>query len=143
MTVAVRYHSRGGNTKKMAEAIAKAAGVEAMSCDVPVDGDVDLLFLGSAVYAFTIDEHTKNFIGQLRTETIKNVALFSTSAGVKKGITEMEELLADKGIRVLDRNFHCWGAFSFMRRGHPNDSDLKQAGEFALAAMEDCKESSR
>ena len=33
MSTAVRYYSRGGNTKAMAEAIAKAAGVEAVSVD--------------------------------------------------------------------------------------------------------------
>lgn len=29
MTIQVRYYSRGGNTKKLAECIAKAAGVQA------------------------------------------------------------------------------------------------------------------
>ena len=29
MIIAVRYYSRGGNTKKLADAIAKAVGVEA------------------------------------------------------------------------------------------------------------------
>lgn len=33
MNVAVRYYSRSGNTRTLAEALAKAAGVQAMSVD--------------------------------------------------------------------------------------------------------------
>ena len=35
MNIAVRYYSRGGNTKKIAEAIAKAVGVEAKTVSEP------------------------------------------------------------------------------------------------------------
>jgi len=44
MKVAVRYQSRGGNTKEIVEAIAKVAGVIAESIDVPLDEPVFKLF---------------------------------------------------------------------------------------------------
>ena len=51
MKIAVRYYTRSGNTKKLAEAIAKAVGAEAKTVDEPLWEDVDILFLGSSVYA--------------------------------------------------------------------------------------------
>jgi flavodoxin len=50
MKIAVIYHSRGGNTKIVAEAIAKAAGVSAEPIHVPLDAPVDLLLIGGGVY---------------------------------------------------------------------------------------------
>ena len=54
MSVAVRYYSRSGNTKAIAEAIAKAARVHAVSVDAPMAGleeTADVLFIGGALYA--------------------------------------------------------------------------------------------
>ena len=54
MGVAVRYYSRSGNTKAVAEAIAKAAGVKAVSVDqkdAALKEPVDVLFIGGS------DEH--------------------------------------------------------------------------------------
>ncbi|MDR3138316.1 MAG: hypothetical protein LBT95_01445 [Treponema sp.] len=42
MKIAVRYHSRSGNTKKIAEAIAEAAGADAADCGRPVTEAADL-----------------------------------------------------------------------------------------------------
>ena len=60
MSTAVRYYSRGGNTKAMAEAIAKAAGVEAVSVDAA--GAKMLCFaaavaalIGAVIYFLTVD----------------------------------------------------------------------------------------
>ena len=62
MKIAIRYYSRGGNTTKLAKAISEAVGVEAFTTDVPLKEDVDILFLGSSVYAYGVDDHVKQFI---------------------------------------------------------------------------------
>jgi len=139
MNIEVRYHSRSGNTKKVADAIAKAAGVQAKDCSIAIKETVDLLFLGGSVYAFGLDDNTKNYINDLNTEYVKSVALFGTSAIVKTGNQEMAKLLRDKGITVMQRNFHCYGGFTVLHRGHPNAEDLKQAAAFALAALDELK----
>ena len=64
MKAAVRYYTRSGNIKKLAEAIAKAVGVEAKTVDEPLREDVDILFLGSSVYAYGVDDSIKNFIAR-------------------------------------------------------------------------------
>ena len=55
MKVAVRYYTQTGNTRKLCDAIASALGVEAKSVEAPLEEAVDLLFLGSSVYAAGID----------------------------------------------------------------------------------------
>ncbi len=62
MNIAVRYYSRSGNTKLLAEAIAKGVGVEAISVDAAnskIEKEVDVLFIGGALYAYGLDKHLK------------------------------------------------------------------------------------
>ena len=60
MKVEVRYYSRSGNTKVLAEAIAKEAGVKAISVDskeAEINNKVDVLFIGGALYAYGLDNN--------------------------------------------------------------------------------------
>ncbi len=59
MTFAVRYYTKTGNTKRLAEAVAKELGVEALPISEPVTEPVDALFLGNSYYAFNIDPEVK------------------------------------------------------------------------------------
>lgn len=130
MKLAVRYYSRGGNTKKIAEAIAKAVGVEAKTVTEPLDEDVDILFLGSAPYAFNIDEEVKKFINGIHV-SVGKVVNFSTSAAVRSTRKYVEELLAEKKIPAAKEEFSCRGAFGMLHKGRPNEDDQKAAADFA------------
>ncbi|MDC7235654.1 MAG: flavodoxin domain-containing protein, partial [Spirochaetales bacterium] len=77
MKIAVRYYSKSGNTRKVAEVIAKALGVDALSIDEGLPKDVDLLFLGSSVYAGGVDKKVKDFINELD-GSVKEIVNFST-----------------------------------------------------------------
>ena len=55
MKIAVRYYTKTGNTKRLAEAIAEAVGVKALPISEPVTEQTDILFLGNSYYAFSID----------------------------------------------------------------------------------------
>lgn len=60
MNIAVRYYSRGGNTKLLADAIAKSLDVSAVSVDSEnseINEKVDVLFIGGALYAYGLDKH--------------------------------------------------------------------------------------
>jgi Flavodoxins len=131
MNIELRYFSRGGNTQKVAEAIAKKAKIEAKDCSKPITKTVDLLFLGGSVYGFGLDGALKKFVRELDPEKVKMVALFGTSAIIKSGNKEMRKLLSDKGIIVMEKEFYCRGSFTLMNMGSPNDKDLKRAAEFA------------
>lgn len=131
MNIAVRYYSKGGNTKKLAEAIAEALEVQALTVDTPVDEDVDVLFLGSAMYAFDVDPRVKQFIDGLDKDRVKKVVGFSTAAVVKSTYDKVKKALDEKGIPMDERQFYSRGEFKFMHKGRPNEQDLNDAKKFA------------
>lgn len=75
MTVAVRYLSKTGNTKKLAKAIGEAVGAQQEDLLSPIREPVEILFLGSAVYAAGIDEKVKKYLEENR-EQIGAIAAF-------------------------------------------------------------------
>lgn len=132
MDIAVRYYTRSGNTKKLAEAIGKALGVEALPVDIPLSGPVDLLFLGCSYYAFDVDEHVKSFIIDNALK-IQKLALFGTSAMMKSTYKPVKKVTDGCGVRLLERDFHCRGQFGPAHKGRPNEADCAAAAEFARA----------
>ncbi len=134
MNIAVRYYSRGGNTKKIAEAIAKAIGVEAKTVSEPLTEDVDILFLGSAPYAFDVDDEVKKFISGIHV-SVGKVVNFSTSAAVKSTRRYVEKLLAERQIPVAKEEFSCRGEFMMLHKGRPNEADQEAAADFAKGIL--------
>lgn len=136
MKVAVRYYSRSGNTKKLAEAIGKAVGVPAGTVDETLTGPVDLLFLGGAIYAGKIDEHVRRFVEALTPDQVKSVAVFSTTMGKKSAHPHIKESLDKKGIEVKELPFHCKGQFMLFNKGRPGEQDCIQAADYARKLVE-------
>ena len=130
MKVAIRYYTRGGNTKKLADAIAEAIGVEAKTTAEPLTEDVEILFLGSSVYAYGVDEEVKKFIRGIDVKVGK-VVNFSTAAIIKSTYKQVAKLLAEKNIPLAKEEFACRGSFSVMHRGKPDADDCKAAADFA------------
>lgn len=135
MHIEVRFHTRSGNTKIVAEAIADVAAVTASDCSVPVLQPTDLLFLGGSVYGGSLDKTLQEFISSLDPAIVKCVAVFGTSALKKTPEDAVEGAVRRHGIPVLEEGFHCRGSFAVMHRGHPDENDLKSAKTFAENAM--------
>ena len=134
----VIYASRSGNTKKLAEAIAKGAGCEAFSVDSAANmEDVDTLFVGGSIYAGKIDSRLRKFLEELSASQVQNVIVFGTAAGNKSALAEVKTILEPKGIKVSDKAFQCRGSFLLANKRRPNDEDLKHAEEFAKKISED------
>jgi flavodoxin len=128
----VLYFSTTGNTKKMANAIARELGVEAKNIKtetaIPPEG---ILFLGSGSYGDKpADETTKfitdnNFAG-------RKVALFGTSArGEGREVQGMAEALKHKEAIVLGSYYTKGKAFVVVNIGHPARDELDGARKFA------------
>lgn len=130
MKIAIRYYSKGGNTKKIADAISEAIGIEAKTVAEPLEEDVDILFLGSAPYAFEIDDEVKKFIAGIDV-SVGKVINFSTSAAVKSTRKYVEKLFAEKKILVAKEEFSCRGSFAMLHKNRPNEDDRKAAADFA------------
>ena len=131
MTYAVRYYTKTGNTKKLAEAVAEELGVEALPINEPVEETVDYLFLGNSYYAFNIDPEVKQFVASLDKNKVGKIVNFG-SAAMLNSTYKIVKAEADKvGIAMDDKEFHCKGEFKGVHKGRPNEEDLKAVREFA------------
>ncbi len=130
MNIEIRYYSKTGHMKKMAEAVSAVVGVPAKSVEEPIDNETDVLLLGAAVYAAGIDGKMKGFISQLDPAKVKNVICFSSSAILESSYAQVKKLLEAQGIAVDSREFHCRGQFTMLHRGHPDDTDIENLKVF-------------
>jgi len=131
MKFAVRYYTQTGNTKKLAEAVAGALGVEALPITEPVKEPVDVLFLGNSYYAFTIAPQVKAFIQKLDKEKVGMIANFGSAAMMGSTFKKVAAEAKRMGIPMVNKEFHCRGEFKGLHKGRPNEQDLANAAEFA------------
>lgn len=109
MKAAVRYYSKFGNTKAIAEAIAEGAGVTAVSVtDEPALSErVDVLFLGGAPYANIMAPELRAYAEKLSADLVGRVVLFTTSNWSRRTVIALKKRLKAKGILVEDDYFYA------------------------------------
>ncbi len=130
MTYAVRYYTKTGNTKRLAEAMAKELGVEALPISEPVNDAVDYLFLGNSYYAFSIDPEVKAFVQSLDKEKIGKIVNFGSAALLNSTYRKVKNVADKVGIAMDDKEFHCKGEFKGIHKGRPNEADIAAAVQF-------------
>lgn len=126
MKCAVRYCSRSGNTRFLAEAIADELGVEAVSADssdATISGHIDVLFIGGALYAYGLDKKLVSYIRTLDGDMVGRAVLFSTTWLSKHSFDLMRKELEARGIVVAERTFYA--------KNKPTPERLKEAKAFA------------
>lgn len=133
MKIAVRYYTKTGNTKRLAEAVAEAVGAEALPISEPVTEKTDILFLGNSYYAFSIDPEVRDYIRSLDKEKIGKIVNFGSAAMLNSTWKKVKAEADKAGIPMDEREFHCKGEFKGVHKGRPNQDDLKAAAEFARA----------
>jgi flavodoxin len=131
MRFAVRYYTKTGNTKRLAEAIAKELGVEALPISEPVNEQVDFLFMGNSYYAFDIDPEVKKFVSSLDKDKVGKIVNFGSAAMLNSTYKKVKAVAEKAGIAMDEKEFHCKGEFKGIHKGRPNENDLKDAVEFA------------
>ena len=136
MKIAVRYYTKTGNTKRLAEAVARVVGVEALPISVPVDERVDVLFLGNSYYAFAIDPEVRAFVRSLDKEKVGRIVNFGSAALLNSTYKKVKAEADRVGVPMDGREFHCKGEFKSLHKGRPNEEDLKAAAEFARKIVE-------
>ena len=135
MNIAVRYYTKTGNTKRLAEAVANAVGVEALPISEPVAEPVDILFLGNSYYAFSIDPEVREFVASLEKEKVGKIVNFGSAAMLNSTFKKVKAEADKIGIPMDEREFHCKGEFKGLHKGRPNEDDLSAAAEFAKAIV--------
>ena len=109
MKAAVRYYSKLGNTRAIAEAIAEGAGVKAVSVsDEPALAErAEVLFLGGAPYANIMAPELRAYAEKLTPDQVGHVVLFTTSNWSRRTVYALRKLLREQGVSVDDRFFYA------------------------------------
>ena len=136
MKIAVRYYTKTGNTKRLAEAVAEAVGVDALPISAPIDEPIDILFLGNSYYAFSIDPEVRDFIRSLDKSKVGRIVNFGSAAMLNSTWKKVKAEADKVGIAMDEREFHCKGEFKGIHKGRPNQEDVQAAAEFAKKIIE-------
>jgi flavodoxin len=132
----VFYFSKGGNTKKVAEAMASALKAKALDVKNASSKDVPkgaFIIVGSGVYANRVGREMMDFLQSLPQVKGGRAATFETSGNGERIVagSEMGDMLKKRGYAIRG-SFVCPGrAFFVAKRGHPSAEDLKKAAKFA------------
>ena len=135
----VVYYSKTGSTRKVAEAMAQAMGCESYDVkDYPANHEVDLMFIGGAIYGGQIDPTLVSFIEGLDPKKVGQAVVFATYASVHaqtEGKTEVliKSALKKQGIPTAAGAFKCKGRFLFLNGKCPDEASLRDAKTFAAA----------
>lgn len=114
MKAAVRFQSRGGNTKAVAEIIAKKVGVNAKKAEVVLDEYVDILFVGGGVYMGKVDESLSHFLENLNVDKVGQIVCFSTTGSMDATLKHIKQMAIKKGIIVNENKL----LIRMLLRGH-------------------------
>lgn len=112
MNVVIRYQSRGGHVKEMAEIISEGTGVEAISIDdprAPITEPVDVLFIGGALYKFKLDPGMEEYLASIPEGMVRKAIVFGSSALTRRPIFLIQERLKAKGILIHPSGIYMRG----------------------------------
>ncbi len=137
MKIAVRYFtkSKKGNTKKLADAVSAALGIEALDVSADLTEKADRLFLINAMYAANIDKEVSRFLERNK-DKIGEIVNMNTSASGASTLGSVKKTADALGIAVSEKEFHCAASWIFINKGLPSEDDLKRAGKFAAGLAE-------
>ena len=130
MTIAIRYFTKFGHSKKMAEAISQVTKVKPESVAIPINEPIDKLYLGCGVFLGKISGEMVSFIRSLTPDKVRHVICFGSSAIIKSPVPQMRSLLEAQGITVDERSFTCKGSMGPFHSGHPNKRDMEDLKQF-------------
>ncbi|MDO4806130.1 MAG: hypothetical protein Q4A07_02655 [Coriobacteriales bacterium] len=103
MEIAIRYQSRGGNVKEIAEIISQGVDVEPISIDdprAPITKHVDLLFIGGALYKFALDPGLEEYIANLPEGIASKAIVFGSSWLTHRPVLLIKERVKARGIDI-------------------------------------------
>ncbi|MBK5200972.1 MAG: flavodoxin [Spirochaetaceae bacterium] len=135
MKIAIRYYTKTGNTKKLADCIAEVTGAQAITVDNALTEDVDILFLCNSIYGANVDESVKTFLDQ-NTMKIGQIVNISTSALLRSTYSYVKKIAKEKGLNLSEKEWHCKGEFKIFRAGKPNKDDLASLTKFVKEIIE-------
>ena len=132
---AIRYYSKFGHSKQMAQTIEELVGAKAATVAEPLTEPVDTLYLGAGVLLGKVNSAVLDFINTLTPNGVKQVVLFGSCAIIDSPVPQMRQALDAKGIKVSDKSFTCKGSMGPIHMGHPNKTDIDEFRKFILSTI--------
>ena len=136
MKIEIRYFTKTGNTKKLAEAIAQELNIEAQELSAPLSEKTDILFLCNSVYWAGAVSSVKKFISENKSK-IGLLVNVSTAAMIESTYAQIKKIAEKEGVKLSDKEFHCRGKFTALHSGHPDEADIADVKEFARKVIGD------
>ncbi|MBR1430466.1 flavodoxin family protein [Ruminococcus sp.] len=136
MKIEIRYFTKTGNTKKLAEAIAQELNIEAQELSAPLSEKTDILFLCNSVYWAGADSSVKKFIAENKSK-IGLLVNVSTAAMIESTYAQIKKIAEKEGVKLSDKEFHCRGKFTALHSGHPDEADIAHVKAFARKVIGD------
>ena len=133
MRSAIRYYSKFGHSKAMADVIGEVCQVGAQPVSVPLAEPVDVLFLGAGIFLGKVNAKIGEFIRTLDPSQVGCVVCFGSSAIVDSPVPLLRKMLEERGIKVCDQSFSCLGSMGPVHAGHPNAEDLELLRSFVTS----------
>lgn len=130
MKTAIRYYSKFGHSKQMAEAIEDIVGAKAATVAEPLNEPVETLYLGAGVFLGKVGGAVMDFISTLTPDKVKCVVLFGSCAIIESPVPQMRKALESRGIAVSDKSFTCKGSMGPVHSGHPDAKDIEAFRQF-------------
>ena len=127
---AIRYYSKFGHSKQMAEAIEEIVGAKAATVTEPLEQPVEVLVLGAGVLLGKVNGAVIDFINTLTPDEVKCVVLFGSCAIIESPVPQMRKALEARGIAVCAKSFTCKGSMGPIHSGHPNAQDIEDLRQF-------------
>jgi|ADurb_Cas_01_Slu_FD_contig_71_139969_length_1736_multi_7_in_0_out_0_2 flavodoxin len=130
--ISVVYATKTQHSRKLAEAIGKEFGVEAINITQhPHPKAAGLLFLVGGIYAGKSNPDLLSYAEKLDASIAGKVVLVTSSASAThRNQRDLRKLLVEKGIEVVDE-ITCPGGFLFIKIGRPNKTDIRSVVEDA------------
>lgn len=136
MSKAIRFYSKFGHSKLMAEAIEDIVGAKAVTVENPLTEPVDTLYLGAGVFLGKVNSAVMDFIATLTPDKVGQVICFGSSAIINSPVPQMRKALEERGITVSSAEFSCKGSMGPVHSGHPDKKDIEAFRQFIQSTID-------
>ena len=128
MKIEIRYFTKSnkGNTKKLADAVSAALGIEALDVSADLAENVDRLFLINAMYAANIDKEVSRFL-ERNGDKIGEIVNMNTSASLRQALEILDRYHAP--VEHIDLVFQRKASFPFQNKERKMLSTIQAARE--------------
>ena len=135
MKTAIRYYSKFGNSKRMAQAVGEVTGVKPESVETLLTEEVDILFIGAGLFLAKVNGRVKEFSRTLDPKKVKKVVCFGSCALSDSPVPQIRKIFEELSFNVAEESFTCRGSMGPWHGGHPDEKDLEDLKLFTLRCL--------